>query len=83
MQHQIINGEKTSLLHYLKWMRVLILVILYQKEFSLDGDLDDIYKRVSDIGTDGVIEILEDGYQNQIKQNEEEATFTREESVYE
>ena len=49
--------------------------ILYQKEFSLDGDLNDIYSRVTELGINGVIEIIENGYQNQIKQNEEEATF--------
>ena len=76
MQHQIINGEKTSAVTLFEMDEGIDTGdILYQKEFSLDGDLDDIYRRVSDIGTDGVIEILEDGYQNQIKQNEEEATF--------
>ena len=76
MQHQIINGEKTSAVTLFEMDEGIDTGdILFQKKFSLDGDLDDIYRRVSDIGTDGVIEILEDGYQNQIKQNEEEATF--------
>ena len=76
MQHQIINGEKTSAVTLFEMDEGIDTGdILYQKEFSLDGDLNEIYRRIRDIGTDGVIEILENGYQNQIKQNEEEATF--------
>ncbi len=75
LQHQIIAGEKTSAVTLFKMDEGIDTGdILYQKEFSLNGDLKDIYKRIGDIGTDGVIGILEDGYQNRIKQNEEEAT---------
>ena len=49
--------------------------ILFQKEFSLNGNLTDIYKRIISIGTDGVIEIIEDGYQNRITQDEQKATY--------
>tara|TARA_R100000008_G_scaffold64141_1_gene41253 strand:- start:3344 stop:3997 length:654 start_codon:yes stop_codon:yes gene_type:complete len=76
MQHQIIAGEKKSAVTLFKMDEGIDTGdILFQKEFSLDGDLEDIYNRVSNIGADGVIEILEDGYQNRIKQNEDKATF--------
>ena len=76
MQHQIINGEKTSAVTLFEMDEGIDTGdILYQKEFSLDGDLNDIYSRVTELGINGVIEIIENGYQNQIKQNEEEATF--------
>ena len=76
MQHQIINGEKTSAVTLFEMDEGSDTGdILYQKEFSLDGDLNDIYSRVTELGINGVIEIIENGYQNQIKQNEEEATF--------
>ena len=76
IQHQIINGEKNSAVTLFEMEKGIDTGdILYQKEFSLSGDLDDIYTRISDIGTDAVIEIVEGGYQNKIKQNEEESTF--------
>ena len=76
MQHQIINGERTSAVTLFQMDDGIDTGgILYQKEFSLDGELDDIYKRVSDIGANGVLKIVKDGYKNQIKQNEKEATF--------
>ena len=76
MQHQIIAGEKKSAVTLFKMDKGIDTGdILFQKEFSLDGDLNDIYSRVTELGINGVIEIIENGYQNQIKQNEEEATF--------
>lgn len=76
MQHQIIAGEKTSAVTLFEMDEGIDTGdILYQEKFSLDGNLVDIYKRVIDLGTDGVIEILEnEGYQNPIKQNKKDAT---------
>ena len=48
--------------------------ILYQKKFSLNGNLDDIYNRIIDIGGDGVIKIMDEGFE-QVKQDENEATY--------
>ena len=75
IQHQIINGEKDSAV-------TLILMddgldtgdILYQKKFSLKGNLNDIYNRIIDIGGDGVIKIIDEGFK-QVKQDENEATY--------
>lgn len=76
LQHQMINGEESSAVTLFEMDAGLDTGdILYQKKFSLHGNLNDIYNRISDVGTDGVIEIIEDGYQNRVKQNEEEATL--------
>jgi len=76
MQHQIINGEKESAVT-LFYMDSGIDTgdILFQKKFSLNGDLVDIYSRVSKIGSDGVIKIIEDGCDDKIKQDESKSTF--------
>ena len=76
MQHQIINGEKESAVT-LFYMDEGIDTgdILFQKKFSLNGDLVDIYNRVTKIGSEGVIKIIQDGCDNKIKQDESEATF--------
>ena len=76
MQHQIINGEKESAVT-LFYMDEGIDTgdILFQKKFSLNGDLVDIYNRVTEIGSEGVIKIIQDGCDNKIKQDESEATF--------
>ena len=47
----------------------------YFKRNSLLGDLKDIYNQISEVGTMGVIDIIENGYQSVIKQNENDATF--------
>ena len=75
IQHQIINGEDESAV-------TLFLMddgldtgdIIYQKKFSLKGNLNDIYNRIADIGGDGVIKILDEGF-NQIKQNNNQSTY--------
>lgn len=75
IQHQIINGEDESAV-------TLFLMddgldtgdIIYQKKFSLKGNLNDIYNRIVDIGGDGVIKILDEGF-NQIKQNNNQSTY--------
>lgn len=76
MQHQIINGEEESAVT-LFYMDSGIDTgdILFQKKFSIDGNLVDIYNRVSKIGTEGVIKVIEDGCGDKIKQDESKATF--------
>jgi methionyl-tRNA formyltransferase len=76
LQHQIINGETESAVTLFKMDSGIDTGdILFQNKFSLLGDLKDIYNRMSDIGTVGVIDIIENGYQSITKQNENDATF--------
>ncbi len=76
IQHQIINGETESAVTLFKMNEGIDTGdILFQNKFSLLGDLKDIYNQISDVGTIGVIDIIENGYQSVIKQNENDATF--------
>jgi len=76
IQHQIINGEIESAVTLFKMDKGIDTGdILFQKKFSLLGDLKDIYNQISVVGTMGVIDIIENGYQSVIKQNENDATF--------
>lgn len=76
LQHQIINGETESTVTLFRMDDGIDTGdILFQNKFSLLGDLKDIYNQISDIGTIGVIDIIENGYQSITKQNEKDATF--------
>tara|TARA_B100000287_G_scaffold51856_1_gene45801 strand:- start:2491 stop:3159 length:669 start_codon:yes stop_codon:yes gene_type:complete len=76
IQHQIINGEVESAVTLFKMDKGIDTGdILFQNKFSLLGNLNDIYKRITEVGTSGVIDIIENGYQYVTKQNENEATF--------
>ena len=76
LQHQIINGETESVVTLFKMdCGIDTGDILFQNKFSLLGDLKDICNRMSDIGTKGVIDIIENGYQSITEQNENDATF--------
>ncbi len=76
IQHQIINGEVESAVTLFKMDKGIDTGdILFQKKFSLLGDLKDIYNQISEVGTIGVIDIIENGYQSVTKQNENDATF--------
>ena len=76
IQHQIINGEIESAVTLFKMDKGIDTGdILFQKKFSLLGDLKDIYNQISEVGTIGVIDIIENGYQSITKQNENDATF--------
>ena len=76
IQHQIINGEKESAVTLFKMDGgVDTGDIIFQEEFSLLGDLKSVLDRICDIGTDAIVEIIEDGYQNRIIQDEQKATF--------
>ena len=75
IQHQIINGEKESAVTLFEMDGGIDTGdILYQKSFSLDGDLKDIFDRIVEIGFNGVCNILE-GEIRTIKQNNKNATF--------
>ena len=74
IQNQIMNGEKESAVTLFEMDEGLDTGdILYQESFSLDGDLKDIFKRIKDVGVNGICSILE-GNIKTVKQNEEEAT---------
>ena len=76
IQHQIINGEVESAVTLFEMDKGIDTGnILFQKKFSLLGDLKDIFSRISEEGTIGVIDIIENGYQSVTKQNENDATF--------
>ena len=76
IQHQIINGETKSAVSLFRMDSGLDSGdILYQKEFSLDGNLSDIFKKIIDIGTDGVIYIIENNILFGEKQDESKSTI--------
>ncbi len=59
LQHQIINGEKKSAVTlFFMTERLDDGDILSQESFSLDGDLDDIFKRIIDIGAKSTVKVL-------------------------
>tara|TARA_Y100000310_G_C20501466_1_gene724207 strand:+ start:305 stop:979 length:675 start_codon:yes stop_codon:yes gene_type:complete len=75
IQHQIINGEKESAVTLFEMDEGLDTGdILYQKSFSLDGDLKDIFNRIIEIGYEGIVNILEENY-TVTKQNDKRSTF--------
>ena len=72
LQHQIINGETESAVTlFLMDDGIDTGDIIFQKKFSILGDLKDIYSRISNIGTLAIIDIINNGYQSITKQNEE------------
>ena len=76
IQHQIINGETKSAVSLFRMDSGLDSGdILYQKEFSLDGNLSDIFKKIIDIGADGVIYIIENNILFGEKQDESKSTI--------
>jgi methionyl-tRNA formyltransferase len=75
IQHQIINDEKQSAVTLFEMDNGIDTGnILYQKYFSLDGNLKEIFKNIVDIGFEGICNIIENNYKV-IKQNNEESTF--------
>ena len=76
LQHQIINGETESAVTlFLMDGGIDTGDIIFQKKFSILGDLKDIYSRISNIGALAIIDIINNGYQSITKQNENDATF--------
>lgn len=60
LQHQIINGEeKSAVTLFFMTERLDDGGILSQQSFSLDGDLNEIFKRIADIGAESTIKVLD------------------------
>ncbi|MBI1935296.1 methionyl-tRNA formyltransferase [Candidatus Woesearchaeota archaeon] len=60
LQHQIINGESKSAITYFRMNdKIDAGDIIWQKEFSLDGDLSEILGRIAETGKEGMSEILD------------------------
>jgi methionyl-tRNA formyltransferase len=80
LQHQIINGETTSAVTlFVMDKEIDHGPILWQKKFSLEGGLCGIFKRMEDLGHEGLEFILKEysdkGGLSGEAQNHEEATF--------
>ena len=76
LQHQIINGETESAITLFEMDNGIDTGdIIFQKEFSLLGDLQDILNRISNMGSAAVIDIIKNGYTSVVKQDEKEATL--------
>lgn len=76
LQHQIINGETESAITLFEMDGGIDTGdIIFQKEFSLLGELQDILNRISNMGSAAVIDIIQNGYTSVVKQDEKEATL--------
>ncbi len=75
IQNQIINGEKKSSVSLFKMNNFLDEGDIYfQREFSLEGSLDDIFFRITEIGFLGTCRLI-DGEYKVIKQDHSKATY--------
>ena len=75
IQHQIINGENKSAVTFFRMEKKLDSGnILFQKKFSLNGDLQNIFSRITSLGILGISNLLNNKIKEQV-QNEKEATF--------
>jgi len=78
LQNQIINGEKSSSVTIFKMDEGLDTgPIISQKEFNLDGELSDIFARITRIGYDLTLIFLKNGYTLTPQDNEEATYFER------
>jgi methionyl-tRNA formyltransferase len=80
LQHQIINGEKQSAVTLFRMNEYIDKgEIYFQEEFSLSGDLKDVFDRMVEVGTGGVLNIADKIINsidlNGVPQNHEEATY--------
>jgi methionyl-tRNA formyltransferase len=75
LQHQIINGERNSAVTYFRMTDKLDAgPVLFQKEFSLEGELKDITNRIIPLAIQGIFIILNNKVKEHI-QDESKATF--------
>lgn len=75
IQHQILNNESTSAVTYFRMDENLDSgPIVFQRSFSLDGNLNQIFDRISEIGKIGLLEVL-DGKISNVVQDENCSTF--------
>jgi len=81
IQNQIMNGEKNSAVTlFLMNSKLDAGDILRQVEFSLDGNLEEIFSRIQNVSYLQIVSIIEEYEKNGIfisrkKQNEDESTF--------
>jgi methionyl-tRNA formyltransferase len=76
IQHQIINGETKSAVTFFKMTEKLDAgPILYQQEFSLEGNLKDVTLRIKDLAIRGIFYILNNNNVIMSAQDESEVTF--------
>ena len=77
IQHQILNGEITSSVTFFKMTdKVDAGPIFFQKDYSLDGNLSDIFTRVISLGIEGVLHILNNNIIPLI-QDEDKASYVK------
>lgn len=75
IQHQLINGDKTSAVTLFNMTTKLDAGdILFQEDFSLDGNLIDIFRRIVSVGSCGVSNVIEGNYRIR-KQDDSESTY--------
>ena len=78
MQHQIINGEdKSAVTLFIMTEKVDDGPILWQKEFSLKGELEVIFQHITNLGIEGINYVLnlDDIHTAAVPQNNNKATF--------
>jgi methionyl-tRNA formyltransferase len=77
IQHQIINGETESSVTLFKMNEKIDQGdIIFQQSFSLDGDLKDIFKRISKVGYIGIKKIIDQYPDLKLtRQKKEDATY--------
>ena len=76
IQHQILNGETESAVTLFKMDNMIDHgPIIFQKQFSLEGDLNEIFLKIENLGYDGLSYII-NNCKNMVMhdQNESEAT---------
>lgn len=75
IQHQIINNESESAVTFFVMNEKIDAgMILFQRFFSLEGQLNEIFDRITYLGTLGLLEIVS-GKTTNLVQNESQATF--------
>ena len=78
LQHQIINGEdKSAVTLFIMTEKVDDGPILWQKEFSLKGELEVIFQHITNLGIEGINYVLtvDDIHKAAVPQNNNKATF--------
>lgn len=77
IQHQIINGEKKSAVTLFKMNEFIDKGnIIFQEEFSLHGNLSDIFERISTVGAKGINCIIQKFLHN-VQVEEQQQNFKK------
>jgi methionyl-tRNA formyltransferase len=78
IQNQIISGETISMVTIFKMNEFLDGgEIYFQKEYSLEGSIDDIFNRISKIGTELTFRLLNENTIPFVQNNEEATVYKR------